>query len=172
MREEWGRLDVMGRSVYVETSIISYLTAQPSRDLRAAAWQQITAQWWQQERSKYELYTSALVIREASRGDAEAARRRLQVLEELSELAVDDEVERLTDKLIEGGAVPVGAEGDALHIAAAAVHEMDYLLTWNCRHIDNAVTKPIIRSICAVAGYACPEICTPVELLSEESSDV
>jgi predicted nucleic acid-binding protein len=165
-------LDAMGRSVYVETSIISYLTAQPSRDLRAAAWQQITAQWWQRERTKYELYTSALVIREASRGDAEAARRRLQVLEDLSELAVDDEVERLTGKLIEGGGVPVGAEGDALHIAAAAVHEMDYLLTWNCRHIDNAVTKPIIRSICAVAGYACPEICTPVELLSEESPDV
>jgi hypothetical protein len=162
----------MRKTVYVETSIISYLTAQPSRDLRAAAWQQITGQWWQQERTKYELYTSALVIKEASQGDAEAAKRRLQVLTDLSGLTVDGEVERRTDKLIEGGAVPVGAEGDALHIAVAAVHEMDYLLTWNCRHIDNAVTKPIIRSLRMVAGYACPEICTPVELLSEDFSDV
>jgi hypothetical protein len=74
----------MPKTVYIETSIISYLTAQPSRDLRAAAWQQITTQWWQQERAKYELYTSALVMREASQGDAEAAERRLQVLASLS----------------------------------------------------------------------------------------
>jgi len=140
--------------------------------LRAAAWQQITAQWWQQERTQYELYTSALVIKETSQGDAEAAKRRLQVLADLSELTVDDEVERLADRLMEGGGVPAGAEGDALHIAVAAVHEADYLLTWNCRHIDNAVTKPIIRSLCVVAGYTCPEICTPVELLSEDFSDV
>jgi hypothetical protein len=147
----------MSKTVYIETSIISYLTSQPSRDLRAAAWQQITSQWWQQERAKYELYTSALVVREASQGDAAAAGKRLEVL---------------AGMLMEGGGVPPGSEGDALHIAVAAAHEMDYLLTWNCRHIDNAVTKPIIRSICATAGYACPEICTPLELLWEEPSDV
>jgi hypothetical protein len=169
---ESGNVGAMRKTVYIETSIISYLTAQPSRDLRAAAWQQITTQWWQQERMKYELYTSALVIKEASQGDPEVAKRRLQVLASLSELTIDDEVERLADKLMEGGGVPVGAEGDALHVAAAAVHEMDYLLTWNCRHIDNAVTKPIIRSICAAVGYPYPEICTPVELLSEDLSDV
>ena len=162
----------MRKTAYIETSIVSYLTAQPSRDLRAAAWQQITTQWWEQERTKYELCTSALVMEEASQGDPDAAQRRLQVLEELYKLTVDDEAERFADKLMEGGGVPAGAEGDALHIAVAAVHEIDYLLTWNCRHIDNAVTKPIIRSICAVAGYSCPEICTPMELLSEESSDV
>lgn len=162
----------MAKTVYIETSVISYLTAQPSRDLRAAAWQQITTQWWQQERTKYELYTSALVMAEASQGDPEAVKRRLQVLAGLSELTVDDEVEQLADKLMDGGGVPAGAEGDALHIAVAAVHETDYLLTWNYRHIDNAATKPIIRSICAVAGYTSPEICTPVELFSEEPSDV
>jgi len=90
----------------------------------------------------------------------------------LPELRAGDEAERFAAKLMEGGGVPVAAEGDALHIAIAAIHEVDYLLTWNCRHIDNAATKPIIRSICAVAGYTCPEICTPLELLSEESSDV
>jgi hypothetical protein len=162
----------MSKSIYIETSIISYLTAQPSRDLRAAAWQQITTQWWQQEREKYELFTSALVTAEASQGNPDVATRRLRVLADLSELTAGDEAEDFAARLIEDGGVPVGAEGDALHIAIAAIHEMDYLLTWNCRHIDNAVTKPIIRSICAVAGYCCPEICTPLELLSEESSDV
>jgi len=158
--------------VYIETSIISYLTAQPSRDLRAAAWQEITTQWWEQERTKYDLCASALVIAEASQGDSEASQRRLAVLADLPELKVDDDVERLAAALIAGGGVPAAAEGDALHIAIAGVHETDYLLTWNCRHIDNAVTKPAIRSICAAAGFACPEICTPLELLSGESSDV
>ncbi|MBN2130846.1 MAG: type II toxin-antitoxin system VapC family toxin [Sedimentisphaerales bacterium] len=162
----------MGKSVYIETSVISYLTAQPSRDLRAAAWQQITMQWWQQERIKYDLITSALAVAEASQGNPEAAERRLQVLADLPELTASDEAEHFAAKLIQDGGVPVGAEGDALHIAIAAIHEVDYLLTWNCRHIDNAATKPVIRSICAVAGYTCPEICTPLELLSEESSDV
>ncbi len=162
----------MAKSVYIETSLISYLTAPPSRDLRAAAWQQITTQWWRQERDKYELFTSALVAAEASQGNPEAVERRLRVLADLPELTAGDEAERFAAKLIEEGGVPVGAEGDALHIAIAAIHEMDYLLTWNCRHIDNAATKPIIRSICAVVGYTCPEICTPLELLSEEAPDV
>ncbi len=162
----------MGQSVYIETSVISYLTAQPSRDLRAAAWQQITAQWWQQEGPKYDLFTSALVAAEASRGDPQAAERRLHVLADLPELASGEEAEHLAAKLMADGGVPVGSEGDAFHIAIAAIHEVDYLLTWNCRHIDNAATKPIIRSICAVTGYTCPEICTPLELLSEEPPDV
>jgi len=162
----------MRKTVYIETSIVSYLTAQPSRDLRAAAWQQITTQWWEHERGKYDLCVSALVVAEASQGDPEASERRLQVLADLSELMVDNEVERFAADLIAGGGVPTAAEGDALHIAVAAVHETDYLLTWNCRHIDNAVTKPVIRSLCAVAGYTCPEICTSLELLSEEPSDV
>ena len=166
-----GKLKAMRKVVYIETSIVSYLTAQPSRDLRAAAWQQITAQWWAHERDKYDLCVSALVVAEASQGDPEASRKRLQVLADLPELTVDDEVERFAAELIAGGGVPNAAEGDAVHIAIAAVHEVDYLLTWNCRHIDNAATKPIIRSLCAVAGYACPEICTPLELLSEEWSD-
>lgn len=76
------------------------------------------------------------------------------------------------DRLLADGGIPPHAEADAIHIAVASVHGMDYLLTWNCRHIDNATTKPVIRSICAVAGYTCPEICTPLELLSDEVEDV
>ena len=135
----------------------------------AAAWQQITAQWWEQQRSKYELFTSELVLTEAAAGDPSAAKRRLDRLADIPELTVDDEVKELARRLIAHGGVPADAEADALHIAMAAVHRMDYLLTWNCRHIDNAATKPIIRSVCAAAGHLCPEICTPLELLSEES---
>lgn len=158
-------------SVYIETSIVSYLTARPSRDLRAAAWQQITAQWWSSERSKYMLLTSELVIAEASAGNPEAAASRLRVLSDIGGLPVDQEARALAAKLIEGGGVPLEAEIDALHIAVACVHGVDYLLTWNCRHIDNAAAKPIVRSICAAMGYTCPEICTPLELLAEEGSD-
>ena len=160
------------KSVYIETSIVSYLTSRPSRDLRAAAWQQTTGQWWAQERPKYELFTSELVVVEAAAGDEVAAANRLEVIREIAELPIDDEAKALAAKLILGGGVFSTAQADALHIAVAAVHELDYLLTWNCRHIDNAATKPIIRSICVAAGYTCPEICTPLELLSEEEDHV
>ena len=160
------------KSVYLETSIPSYLASRPSRDVRAAAWQQITAEWWQRERDKYELFTSELVVAEAAAGDRAAAQARLDRLNDIAELEVDDEVKALAARLIEGGGIPSDAEADALHVAVACVHGMDYLLTWNCRHINNAVTKPTIRAICAGAGYTCPEICTPLELLSEDSDDV
>ena len=87
-------------------------------------------------------------------------------------MAISDEVKLLAVRLVADGGMPAHAEADGLHVATASVHAIDYLLTWNCRHIDNAATKPIVRSICAVAGYACPEICTPLELLSEETENV
>jgi hypothetical protein len=159
------------KNVYIETSIASYLTARPTRDLRAAAWQQTTIQWWEQERPKYELFTSELVLAEARAGDADAADRRLAALDVLPLLSVTDEAKELANRLMVDGGIPPHAEVDALHVAVASVHGMDYLLTWNCRHIDNAATKPMIRSTCAVAGYTCPEICTPLELLAEEVED-
>ena len=160
------------KTVYVETSVVSYLAALPGRDLRAAAWQQITVEWWESERRKYELFVSELVLTEAAAGDPDAARRRLDHLVDIAVLAIDDDVKELAGRLVADGGVPTTAPADALHIAAASVHDVDYLLTWNCRHIDNPATKPIIRSICATAGYPCPEICTPLELLSEESENV
>jgi predicted nucleic acid-binding protein len=160
------------RTVYIETSIVSYLTSRPSRDIRVAAWQEITTQWWEQERSKYELFTSELVIAEAGGGDEAAARKRLDQLKDIPVLAVDDATKRLAAQLIRDGGVPSEAQADALHIAIGSVHGLDYLLTWNCRHIDNAATKPLLRSICAIVGYRCPEICTPLELLSEEQDHV
>jgi predicted nucleic acid-binding protein len=162
----------MKKTVYIETSIPSYLTARPSRDIRVAAWQQITTQWWDEARADYDLFTSELVMVEASAGNPEAARRRLEALQGIAELPIDQEAQALADRLVSQGGVPAGAEADALHIAVAAVHRMDYLLTWNFRHIDNAATKPIIRSICTDAGYSCPEICAPMELLPEGEPDV
>ncbi len=162
----------MKKSVYIETSIPSYLTARPSRDVRSAAWQQITGQWWDEARPDYELFTSELVIVEASAGNPEAAARRLDALQGIAALPIDEEVQELADELILKRGIPSGAEADALHVAVAAVHRIDYLLTWNFRHIDNAAKKPIIRSICAAAGYLCPEICAPMELLYEGDDHV
>ena len=156
----------MKRSVYIETSIPSYLTARPSRDVRAVAWQQITSEWWDIARQNYELFTSALVIKEASAGNQAAAERRLSVLGDIPKLDVNDQAEKLAELLIIDGGVPASSRTDALHVAVAAVHRIDYLLTWNCRHMSNAVKRPIIRSICLNAGYVCPEICTPTELLT------
>jgi hypothetical protein len=90
----------------------------------------------------------------------------------IAELPIDEEVQEVADRLVSQGGMPSGAEADALHVAVAAVHRIDYLLTWNFRHIDNAAKKPIMRSICAAAGYACPEICAPMELLQESEDDV
>jgi len=160
------------KTVYVETSIPSYLTARRSVDLRVVACQQFTVQWWEQARQRYELYISELVVAEASEGHAEAVQRRLDAMRGLPELPVDRRAEELAAKLVSDGGFPPAAGADALHVAIAAVHSMDLLLTWNCRHINNPETKPVMRSICAVAGHTCPEICTPQELLPEDTRDV
>ena len=162
----------MKSSVYIETSIPSYLTARPSRDVRAVAWQQITLEWWDTARQNYELFTSELVITEASAGNQAAAERRLSVLGDIPQLDVDDQAKKLAELLIVNAGVPISARIDALHVAVAVVHKMGYLLTWNCRHMSNAVKRPVIRSICLNAGYVCPEICTPTELLTEENTNV
>jgi predicted nucleic acid-binding protein len=153
------------RTVYVETSIISYLTARPSGDLLAAAWQKVTIDWWDTRRSRFDLFASEVVIEEAGRGDDSAAARRLEALAGIPLLAITDEVIGFSQNLIKVKAIPQRAIGDALHIALSAVHGIDYLLTWNYRHISNAETKPIIRGLCAASGYGYPEICTPQELM-------
>ena len=153
------------KTVYIETSIISYFTAQPSSDLLAAAWQRATADWWESQRGRFELYVSEVVIEEAEKGDPQAAVRRLEAIVNLPLLQITDNVVSLARALINAGAVPEKAIDDSLHIAVSAVHEIDYLLTCNFRHIDNAEAKPIIRHVCAVNGYSCPEICTPQELM-------
>ncbi len=152
-------------SVYIETTIISYLTAWLSRDLIRAAHQQITQEWWQNRREDFEIYVSEFVINEASTGDAEAAEKRLEALNGIALLDVNLNVENLAKKLIADKALPPKAATDALHIAVATVHRIDYLLSWNCKHIANAEMQDAIRKVCEKSGYKCPTICTPEELL-------
>jgi len=148
---------------------MSYLTARPTRDLLASARQQMTLEWWDKRRVRFDVYISPLVDQESRRGDPDAARRRVEALGDLPTLEIVEDAYELAAALIAEGALPPKAEDDATHIALAAVHGMDYLLTWNCGHIDNAETKPIIRSICAAHGYSCPEICTPEELMGDHN---
>ena len=156
------------KTVYIETSILSYLTARPSRDLLAAARQQVTRTWWDAHRPRFEVFVSPLVDQESRRGDTDAAHRRVEAATDIPVLQIVEQAYELAAALIAEGALPASAQDDAAHIALAAVHGMDYLLTWNCRHIDNAETKPLVRSVCAKHGYACPEICTPEELMGGE----
>jgi hypothetical protein len=160
----------MKPKVYLETTVPSYLTAWTSRDLVLAAHQQVTHEWWKNRREAFDVFISQLVLQEAAAGDAEAAARRLELLRDLPHLALTDAVARFAEELLREIPLPERAALDALHIAVAAVHGMDYLLTWNCKHIANAIYQPRIGSICRAAGYEPPVICTPEELLEEESN--
>jgi predicted nucleic acid-binding protein len=154
-------------TVYLETSVVSYLTARPSSDPTTGTWQRVTREWWAQARQKYRLCTSELTVIEAAVGDPQASRKRLEVLAPVERLVVDPEVESLAALLTQHHGIPRAAKADALHVALTAVHGIDILLTWNFRHIDNPLRKPLIRRICFEAGYNCPEICTPMELQDE-----
>ena len=150
--------------VYIETSVISYLTARPSNDFRAMSNQNVTLEWWELERPKFELVISEFVIAEASLGHPEAAQRRLAALAGLVELQATQAVKALGRELVTRNALPAVAEIDALHVAIAAVNGIEYLLTWNCTHIANAHTRPKIEATCRALGYEPPIICTPQEL--------
>ena len=152
-------------NVYIATSFVSYLSARLSRDLFVAACQQVTSDWWEDKRTGYDLFASELVVSEAKAGNPDAAAKRLELLRKLPELKITESVKLLAAALITQGAFPNKAQIDALHISIAAVHNIDYLLTWNCRHIDNPATKPIMRMVCTNEGYTCPEICTPIEIM-------
>lgn len=151
--------------LYLETSIVSYLTARPAKDLNTAAHQQITAEWWDTKHKNFNIYISKVVAKEAAAGDAEVARRRLKILKPLPMLPINREVAALARDFGRLGCVPPKAVDDALHIALAAVHGLHFLLTWNCTHINNVATIDEIREVCENHGYACPVICTPDELI-------
>ena len=151
-------------TVYIETSVVSYLTGWPSRDLVVAAQQHITREWWCEAADHFELVASQLVVNEASAGDPGAARARLAALETITLLAVTDDAKELTRKLLDTGAVPGEATEDATHIAIAVVNGVDYLVTWNLRHIANAMMQAKIGWVCRQAGYEPTTIGTPDQL--------
>ena len=155
----------MKPKVYLETTIPSYLTSRPSRDLVTAAHQQITREWWDTRRHDFDLFMSQMVIDEASAGDPEAATRRLEVIASLALLDPQTEGIALAQTLSNHLSLPPRAAADALHIAIAVVNGMDYLLTWNCTHIANAALRGRIEAACRSRGFRVPIICTPEELL-------
>jgi predicted nucleic acid-binding protein len=153
--------------VYLETTVISYLTARPSRDVVVAGHQQTTSQWWDARLERFEVVVSQLVLQEAQAGDPDAAKERTHVLESLEILEVTEEALGLAKKLIEKRAIPREAAEDALHIAVAAVNGVSYLLTWNLKHIANAAMRSKIERVCREQGIEPPIICTPEELLED-----
>lgn len=158
----------MKPKVYVETTFVSYLTGWASRDVVVAGMQQITREWWQDYREHFDLYASELVIQEAGAGDPAAAQERLDVLATMPLLRATEEALKLAQQLVGAGALPPKAAQDAAHIAIAAVNKMDYLLTWNCKHLANATMRGQIEEACEAAGFRPPVICTPHELTEDE----
>ena len=153
--------------VYVETSVISYLTSRLSRDLIVAGHQQLTQDWWANHRQKFELFVSQTVLEESVGGDQEAAQQRLDAVATLPLLEITEEAIVLAKDLIRIGPLPKKAEVDALHIAIAVTNRVDYLLTWNCKHLANATLRSRIERVCRAHGYDPVVICTPEELLED-----
>jgi hypothetical protein len=153
--------------IYVESTIPSYVVARPARDLLQAAHQQVTRDWWDLKRAKHELFTSQVVLDEIGSGDQEMARQRLELMATIKLLDLTDEASALTKEILRSGLLPSSADRDAAHIALATVHEMDILLSWNCRHIANAAIQARLRRVAEKSGYALPVLCTPDELTGE-----
>jgi hypothetical protein len=154
----------MKSKVYLLTTIVSYLVAAATHDIIQAAHQQVTREWWTR-RERFDLFVSRPVLAEAKRGDISAAARRLETLKGIPVLSVSRGVRTLAGTLLRTGTLPPKARLDAVHVAVAAVNGMDYLLTWNLRHLANAVIRGKIEETCRKAGIKPPIICTPEELM-------
>ena len=161
----------MKQRVYIETTIVSYLTAQTSRDPARAVHQGITRRWWGSQRTKYDLRVSQFVLDEAGDGDAGAAKKRLEALRDVPILADSVQARTLAKAIVEAGLLPQKAGIDALHLAMAAVHEVDVLLTWNCRHLANANKVRHLQVVNTELGLSVPVITTPDLLLMEVEDD-
>lgn len=154
----------MKQTVYIETSIVSYLASRPSRDLLVAAHQQATHDWWHKRRSDFDLVISDLVLREAGAGDKGAAAERLRFLSGLRQVPALPSALALARRLLVDGALPKKAADDAFHVAIAATSKAEFLLTWNMKHIANASMRTRINQACRETGFQPPIICTPYEL--------
>lgn len=150
--------------IYIETSVISFLTARQSKDVVLAGHQASTHIFWSRKKD-FELFISDMVIQECEKGDADCAQSRIQAITGLPVLSVDKEVEHLASELINKGAIPKKSLEDAVHIAVASVSAIDFIVTWNFKHINNPFMKQQIRNVIVNQGYAMPEICSPDELL-------
>ena len=155
--------------VYVETSVVSCLTAPSSRDIVIAGRQQVTREWWATATGRFDLVISERVREEAAAGDGDAAQSRLAAIAALPTVAVSAEVTRLAQALVDAGAVPMRAAQDAVHIAIAAAGQVPFLVTWNFRHIANAAARRQIEAVCCAGGIDAPVLCTPEQLVTENT---
>jgi len=155
----------MKKRVYIETTVVSYFAARPSRDIIVASHQEATRDLWPDLTAEYETYISALVYEEAGKGDPDQAKMRLAAIEPFPMLDIDDEARFLAEKIIAGRGIPADYPEDALHIAVAAVNGMEVVVTWNFAHLNNPFTRRAVRRIVEGEGYVCPESCSPQELL-------
>ena len=156
------------KSVYIESSVISYITARPSRDIVTSARQTITIEWWEEYKDSFDAFISELVIEEIGSGDLVAAKRRLSVIEKIPVLEATENSITLSKALIAEKAIPRSSAEDALHISIAAVQEIDFLLTWNFKHINNANTRDRISKVITQWDYICPVLCSPEELINDK----
>jgi len=161
----------MPHSIFIETTIPSYYVSRPSRDLLQLARQELTRDWWDGQRQQFDLFTSQLVFDEAADGEPGKASERLQLLAGIPFLDLNEQVRALARKLISSGILPSVAGRDAFHIAAAGVHRMDFLLTWNCKHIANPFIAERLLACFSEAGVHLPVICTPEQFLTDENDD-
>lgn len=155
----------MQATVYIESSVISYLTARPSKNALQAERHRLTRLWWRKLRPRFDCYVSDTVIEEISEGEPAMAKRRLGAIKGLPRLAVSNDATKLADEILKRGYLPSNAATDALHVALAIESAMDFLLTWNCTHIANAHVERQVARICAAHEYVFPVICTPEQLM-------
>ena len=153
-------------TVYIESTIPSYLTSRPTENLIAAARQLQTQEWWEDERHRYELFTSEVVLAECNIGDPEASRRRIEVLKDLPTLEMTNDCIKLAEQIFKVINLPDRARDDAFHIAIASIHGIDYLLSWNFRHIVNAANIRKLRLLLNSTNFQLTSICSPEELVS------
>jgi predicted nucleic acid-binding protein len=154
-------------TVYLETTIFSYLVARPSRDVVVAGHQQTTADWWAKRRHEFICVVSDFLVTEISRGDAAPSGARLRLAAGLPRLQTTPEVLRLAGQFVAAGALPHNAQADALHLALAVAGGVNYLLTWNCAHLANAQLVGRMQEVASRAGWRLPAICTPDELMGD-----
>jgi len=152
-------------TVYIETTIVSYLVARTKEGSIARQWHVWTDDWWRLRRPSFECVTSPEVLREAAEGDAEMSRQPLEALNSLTTLLRTPAVDEMADGLLNAGPLPQKARADAAHLAFASVHKIDYLLTWNLKHLANAVIRMRLRPVVEQRGYQFPVVCTPMQLM-------
>lgn len=155
----------MKETIYLETTIISYYTSRPSNDIMVLAKQRITEQWWKNNLNKFDVYISEAVFEEISEGDPDAALKRLNVVNTIPSLEITDDVKNVYKIYMKRLQIPDKALRDAIHIAIASVHSIDYLVTWNCKHIANGEIIKKLISINIELGLSIPVIVTPEELM-------